>query len=281
MMVHCGKKILYRGIAVGIALALLGAAPALADDAPAVAEDEYRWYLSTSFNYLKGDYGTGEDTEIIYVPFTFGVRLDRFRLSLTVPYLHQTPQNVVLTGGGVAAKKKNQPSPSTTTTVSQTEDGLGDVLLRASYIVLKERPLLPEIEPYLKIKFPTADEDRGLGTGEFDETIGVDFSKTFLDRLAVYLTLAYTFIGSPPGENFDNSFGWSIGAAYAVTQPFSIFAFLDGSTAIAPGQDNPLELRVGAEYRIIKALKLTGSVMKGLSDGSADWGVSAGLALRF
>ena len=167
------------------------------------------------------------------------------------------------------------------TTESRTEDGLGDILLRASFIVLKEQPLLPEIEPYLKIKFPTADEDRGLGTGEFDETIGVDLSKTFLERLAVYLTLAYTFIGSPPGEDFDNSFGWSIGAAYAVTQPFSIYAFLDGSTAIAPGQDNPLELRVGAEYRIIKALKLTGSVMKGLSDGSADWGISAGLALRF
>jgi hypothetical protein len=83
-------------------------------DAPAVAEGEYRWHLSTSFNYLKGDYGTGEDTEVIYVPFTFGVRLDRFRLSLTLPYLRQTSQNVVLTGGGVAAKKKNQPSPSAT-----------------------------------------------------------------------------------------------------------------------------------------------------------------------
>ena len=77
------------------------------------------------------------------------------------------------------------------------------------------------------------------------------------------------------------SFGWSVGAAYAVARPFSVFAFLDGSTAIAPGQDDPLEFRVGAEYRIVKALKLTGAVMKGLSDGSADWGVSAGLALRF
>jgi Putative MetA-pathway of phenol degradation len=272
-------KIGYRGIAVGIALALLGATPACPEDAPTFAEDESRWHLSTSFNYLKGDYGTGKDTEIMYVPFTFGVRLDRFRLSLTVPYLRQTSQNVVLTGGGVAAKKKDtQAAPSTE---SRTEDGLGDILLRASFIVLREQPLLPEIEPYLKIKFPTADEDRGLGTGEFDETIGVDFSKTFLNRLAVYLTLAYTFIGSPPGENFDNSFGWSIGAAFGVAPPFSIFAFLDGSTAIAPGQDNPLELRIGAEYRLIKALKLTGSVMKGLSDGSADWGVSAGLALRF
>jgi hypothetical protein len=272
-LTRLGQKIRDCGIAVGIALALLGATPAF-------AEDEPLWHLSTSFNYLKGDYGTGEDTEIIYVPFTFGVRLDRFRLGLTVPYLYQTSQDVVLTGGGVATKKGKQVAASTTTE-SRTEDGLGDILLRTSFIVLKEQPLLPEIEPYLKIKFPTADEDRGLGTGEFDETIGVDLSKTFLERLAVYLTLAYTFIGSPPGADFDNSFGWSIGAAYAVTQPFSIYAFLDGSTAIAPGQDNPLELRVGAEYRIIKALKLTGSVMKGLSDGAADWGVSAGLSLRF
>ncbi len=261
----------YYGVVIGMALTLLGAVPAF-------AEDEPRWHLSTSFNYLKGDYGTGQDAEIMYVPVTFGVRLDRFRLGLTVPYLRQTSQNVVLTGGGVAVKKGNQAASSTE---SRTEDGLGDILLRASYIVLKEQPLLPEIEPYLKIKFPTADEDRGLGTGEFDETIGVDLSKTFLERLTAYLTLAYTFIGSPPGADFDNSFGWSLGAAYAVARPFSIFAFLDGSTAIAPGQDNPLELRIGAEYRLIRALKLTGSVMKGLSDGSADWGVSAGLALRF
>jgi Putative MetA-pathway of phenol degradation len=268
----------YRGMVIGMALMLLGAVPAFAEDEP--AEPRWGWHLSTSFNYLKGDYGTGEDTEIIYVPFTFGIRLDRFKLGLTVPYLRQSSQNVVLTGGGVA-KKEKQAATAASTTESRTEDGLGDILLRASFIVLKEQPLLPEIEPYLKIKFPTADEDRGLGTGEFDETIGVDLSKTFLDRLGVYVTLAYTFIGSPPGEDFNNSFGWSIGAAYAVARPFSVFAFLDGSTAIAPGQDNPLELRVGAEFRIIKALKLTGSFMKGLSDGSADWGASAGLALRF
>ena len=97
------------------------------------------------------------------MPFTFGIRLDRFKLGLTVPYLRQTSQNVVLTGGGVAAKKGKQAATAASTTESRTEDGLGDILLRASFIVLKEQPLLPEIEPYLKIKFPTADEDRGLG----------------------------------------------------------------------------------------------------------------------
>ncbi len=63
--------------------------------------------------------------------------------------------------------------------------------------------------------------------------------------------------------------------------PLSVFGFLEGSTAIARGQADPVEFRVGAEYKLTKALKLTGSVTRGLTDGAADWGVSAGLALRF
>ncbi|MBI3325398.1 MAG: transporter [Nitrospinae bacterium] len=124
-------------------------------------------------------------------------------------------------------------------------------------------------------------EDKGLGTGEFDETIGVSFSKTFAQHLVAYLDLAYTFIGSPPGVNFDNTFAWSIGAAYLVAQPITLFAFLDGATATSPGRDNPLELRFGAEYKVVKAVRLTGSVTVGLSDGSPDYGLSGGVVFRF
>lgn len=265
----------YRLIVIGVAVALLGAAPAR-------AEDTLRWSLSTSFNYSEGDYGTGANTSLIYVPFTVGVTLDRLGLGLTVPYIRQTSQTVSLTGGGVAVRKDKQARLATARgSVTRTEDGLGDLLVRVSYIALEEQPRLPEIAPYLRIKFPTADEDRGLGTGEFDETIGVDLSKVFLERFTGFVTLSYTFIGSPPGSDLDNSFGWSLGGAYAVEPPLSVFAFLDGATAISPRQDDPLALRVGAEYRLAGALKLTGSVLRGLTDGSADWGVSAGLALRF
>ena len=205
---------------------------------------------------------------------------DRFWLSVTVPFIYQDTQNVVVTGGGVASRKEQkgkfaQPARST------TESGLGDVLLKASVVVVEERDFIPEITPYLKIKFPTADADRGLGTGEYDETLGVDLSKRLIDALFGYLTLAYTFIGDPPGTDFRNSFGWSVGAAYAVIQPLSLFAFLEGSTAIARGQEDPVELRVGAEFRVTKWLKLTGAVSRGLTDGAADWGVSGGLGLRF
>src|SRR5512137_1531051 len=148
---------------------------------PALAEEERPWWtLSTSFNYSIGDYGTGKDTTFIYVPFTLGVTpLERLTVSLTVPYIRQTSQTVVVTGGGVAVRQQQKAKLHTAaqSDVTQTEDGLGDLLLKGSFIVLPEQTVAPEIAPYVKIKFPTADDSRGLGTGEFDETLGVDVSK--------------------------------------------------------------------------------------------------------
>ena len=264
-----------------IQIALLGIVLAVVGVRPALAQDEPRVSFSTSVDYSVGDYGTGKDTTLLYVPFTLGVRpFDRFWLNVTVPYLYQNSQNVVLTGGGVAVKGKSN-GKLTRPATSTTESGLGDVLAKASLVLVEEKDFIPEITPYFKVKFPTADKDRGLGTGEFDETLGVDVSKLLIASLFGYLELAYTFIGEPSGTTLHNSFGWSVGAAYAIVQPFSVFAFLEGATAIAPGQDDPLDIRVGAEYRIIKALKLTGAVTRGLSNGSADWGISGTLTLRF
>src|SRR5438045_7340555 len=148
----------YGCVVIGMVLLLAGVTSALA------ADDDPRLAFSTFVNSSVGDYGTGKDTTIVYVPFTLGVRpIDSLWISLTVPWIHQSSQNVVVTGGGVAARKKEggkfgRPERST------SESGLGDVLLKVSYVLLDERVLLPEVTPYLKIKFPTADSDRGLGT---------------------------------------------------------------------------------------------------------------------
>src|SRR5256712_8480646 len=264
-----------RTALLGIVLTIVGVRPAFAQDEPRVS-------LSTTVDYSVGDYGTGKDTTLLYVPFTLGVRpFDRFWLSVTVPYIYQTGQNVVLTGGGVAVKSKKSNGKLTRPATSTTESGLGDVLAKASFILIPEKEFIPEVTPYFKVKFPTADKDRGLGTGEYDETLGVDVSKRLIASLFGYLELAYTFIGEPAGTTLHITFGWSVGAAYAIVPPFSVFAFLAGATAISPGQEDPLDLRVGAELKLVKALKLTGAVTRGLTKGAADWGVSAGLTLRF
>ncbi|MBI2207610.1 MAG: transporter [Candidatus Rokubacteria bacterium] len=242
---------------------------------PAVfAQERPVWSFSTAIEYSSGDYGTGQDTDVLYIPFTAGVGFDRLGLGVTIPYIRQSSQLVNITGAGVAPRREKRGRRN----VTDDEQGLGDILARGSYLVLRDEGALPEVRPFAKIKFPTADED--LGTGEFDVTFGSDVSKTF-GPLTPYAALSYTFIGEPPGADFDNTFGWTLGAAYAVTTPFSVFAQLEGATAIAAGQDNPLELRVGFDYALTKVVKVSGSIMRGLSDGSADWGIVAGVGLRF
>jgi outer membrane putative beta-barrel porin/alpha-amylase len=269
-----GGDMRYSCVVLAVVLLIAGVTPALGADA------DPRLTFSSSVDYSVGDYGTSRDTRIVYVPFTLGVRpVDRLWISITVPWIYQSSENVVLTGGGVAVRKEDG-GKFARPERSSSQSGLGDLLLRVSYTVLKERNFVPEITPYLQIKFPTAQRDKGLGTGEFDETTGVDVRQRIFDGFFGLGSLAYTFIGDPPGTNFRNSFGWSVGPGYTIG-PLSLFALLEGSTAISSDQKDPLDVRVGAEYRLLPALKFTGSVTRGLSDGSADWGGSAGFAFRF
>ena len=121
----------------------------------------------------------------------------------------------------------------------------------------------------------------GLIKAARDGTQAYAVPKRLVERLFGYVSLSYTFIGDPSGSDLRNSFGWSLGAAYTILVSLTVVAFLDGATAISPGQDDPLAARVGAEFRLTKALKLTGAVARGFTDGAADWDVAAGLALGF
>src|SRR5687768_16498740 len=126
----------YRYVVIGLVTILAAAAPALgADFGP-------RWSFSTSVNYSVGDYGTDDDTTIVYVPFTLGVRpIERLSLSLTVPYIYQSSEDVVVTAGGVAVKKRGS-GTSARTTRSTSESGLGDILVKGSFIALEEREVI-------------------------------------------------------------------------------------------------------------------------------------------
>ncbi len=121
----------YRRIGIaGVVAVVMSAAPALAEDP--------HWSLSTSVNYSVGDYGTGTDTALLYIPFTLGVTpIDRFTLSLTLPFIQQDTQTVVVTSGGVAVRKKQERAlPTARESVSKTESGVGDVLLKGQYVLL-------------------------------------------------------------------------------------------------------------------------------------------------
>src|SRR5260370_23913814 len=112
-----------RRLLIAVLLVLLGTTPGLAQDHPWLS-------LSSSVNYSVGDYGTGKKTTLVYMPFTLGVTpLESFTVSLTVPYVHQTTQKVVITGGGVAPRNETTGQlapPPRSTTPSRRGHALGE-----------------------------------------------------------------------------------------------------------------------------------------------------------
>ena len=61
---------------------------------------------------------------------------------------------------------------------SRTETGLGDIVLSATYNAYYDRASTLGLDFTGKVKLPTADEDKGLGTGETDFAFLVDVYKT-------------------------------------------------------------------------------------------------------
>lgn len=57
--------------------------------------------------------------------------------------------------------------------------GLGDLVLEAGYVLMTESSSIARVRATSFIKLPTADEKKGLGTGEFDLGIGMQVSKWF------------------------------------------------------------------------------------------------------
>jgi hypothetical protein len=266
-------------IAAGLLVALMTVGVAEAEDAhePAGAAGlrALDVSLSTSADYSQGRYGTAHTTQILSVPTALTWHAtDRLDLTLTIPYLWEHGHQIL---AGVGAAR----APTQPTQQARTESGLGDILLEGEYALLEESDWVPEFSPFLEIKFPTADSRRGLGTGEFDETLGVNVEQSLGDRWTTHVTVSYTFVGSPPHNALDNSFAWSVGVSYQVTPSLSLATYLDGATAVSRQEQNPLELRVEARYKLPKMIELTTKVTAGLSQGSADFGVSAGIKVRF
>ena len=150
------------------ALALLARTAAAVEPAPAPVQRPLYWRLKASIGYhfSRGDY-TGTEP----------------RRSSTCRWCSPPTSNAgesrarfpTCTSAARRASSTGPDGPIQTT--NGTSDGLGDVLLRGSYLLPMEaavaggQPLplwLPFVDLVGLVKFPTGSRSKGLGTGEFD-----------------------------------------------------------------------------------------------------------------
>ncbi len=225
------------------------------------AAEPGKFKVSSGFDYSSGDYGSTTDTEIWYVPLT--VKYDTFpwTTKVTVPWLQiKGPGGVV--GGGESVIVVN---PGATTTT--TESGLGDIVASLSYSMDPISEGFPLLDFTGKIKFPTADEDKGLGTGEVDYTLQLDAAKIY-GRWTPIATLGYKIKGDPAGVKLDNTFFASAGAAYKFSSMVSAGATLDYSESSTSTSDDAVELFAYLAYKLSPQWSINAYGVAGFTDGS-------------
>jgi len=229
----------------------------------------------TGVDYTSGKYGTTEETRVLYVPFTFKYEAQRYVLRLTVPYVSvDAPVGGEIIGIGA----DGQPIRAGGTGMRERTSGLGDVVAAAGYTVWNTGAGTL-IDLVGKVKFGTADDAKGLGTGKNDYSLQLDGSSTVLNRFALIYTAGYRVYGDPEGIDFHNAFFGSLGGVYKFSAQTSTGLIYDTRQHILPGTEPQRELTVFVTNKIGKSYKVQSYVLGGFSDASPSWGV--GLMLDY
>ena len=162
-----------------------------------------------------------------------------------------------------------------------TEEGLGDLLLQGRYYVLEEGEMAPLMAVTGLVKFPTADEDKGLGTGELDLGFGLEFSKTFARNWLGLFDVGYTFIGDPSGIDLRDQWYYAVGLGYYLIQDILISGYYEEWRSLVSDESNPRDLFFTMNYRFPSEIEFTAGILFGLSNGTPNYGLSGGVRVRF
>lgn len=238
-------------------------------------QDNMTWKATSAFTFESGDFGTGIGATTAYIPFTIHRYVDRWDLSMVVPYLYQnSPRGIVASAGRAVRIRKSELGRQA------SGGGVGDLLMSGRYELLTDGELPFSLAGLAQMKAPTGDNSAGLSTGKFDVGGGLDAGLR-IRRWAMYETVSYWLIGRPRGTDLNNVVAFSVGLGYGLRPSTELIIFYDGKTPLLDGAPAPRELRLSVDHQFRPTLNLFGDVTRGLSDGSPDIGVTAGMGLRF
>jgi len=226
--------------------------------------------LSIGGQYATGDYGMGgEDIEDIYAPVTLDVEGEKLLFRLTVPYA-----SVDGPEGSVRITDSFVPGEGP----DVSENGLGDVIASlTAKNVFQSSDGSVAIDLTGTLKFGTADEDKGLGTGENDYSAQVDVYK-MLDQATLYVTGGYKVRGEPDDYDLDDTWFAGVGGVVPVGDVSSLGLGVNYRPEVVSDGDPASELTLFAARELSNGWRLYGHALAGLADGSPDWG--AGLRIK-
>ena len=222
--------------------------------------------LDTSIVFARGDYGLASDTDVFIALVTPTYESGNWRVQASLPYVHLS---------GPATVVGNTGAP----TVSRTVSGLGDASLTIT------RKLDPEPHGWstsigTKFKFPTADDAKGLGTGEMDYAIQADVIKTG-GPVIPFATIGYQYLGRNASYPMKSGVFATAGFATVVSTGNTLGLATNWRQRTIRDGKAAFEAMLFAQHALNQRSHIQVFVMRGFTDASPDYTVGLTLGLKF
>lgn len=242
--------------------------------------------LGVGVDYSSGDYGTATKTEILSVPVTAKYTTGDWSFKASVPWMRvEGDPNVVpglgsidnLNPIGRGRGRGGNTGGTPTAPEGGSASGLGDLRLAATYALPMAGAVGVDLTANLKLA--TADEDKGLGTGENDYGVAVDVYRDF-DGTLLFGGAGYTWLGESEFIDVDAVANANVGVSRTVGTG-NAGVMYDWRAAAAASADDRSELTGFYSFATGGTSKMQLYAVKGLSEGSPDWGVGVSFSAGF
>lgn len=227
--------------------------------------------LEFGASYSRGDFGLASDTEVLVAPVSVIYETKTWTIRATLPWVRLEGPAALVADGGAGAGGPVRPDNAATS-------GLGDSSLGFTYKTTRQPGGL-HTDWTARVKFPTGDEDRGLGTGEIDYHLQVDLYQSF-DRVTPFFTAGYRILGDGRYQ-LDDGFFASAGAAFLVAPGTSLGASLNWRQRIVARGDDAWDSTLFAYRKLNENWSGTIYAQKGFTNASADYGMGLSLIYQF
>ena len=287
---------------------------ALAPTMGYAADDQ--WQVGTAPSFSSGKYGTDSRTEVFHTSISARRLFTDGDLTLVFPFtcikgdggvtvVNGSPVRTDLTSTRTSgdttttrAGTSTTRTGTTTTTTRTTSDvtapqdavataapttscGMGDIVIRGRYYIVDESNWWPTIAIRGHVKAPTANADKGLGTGRPDEGVGLEVSRT-VAATTFMVDGGYTLIGKPVGVDFRNHWWYDVGIGQDMAGGVvNLSVFFEEYSAIVSGFINARDVLAALTVKSANGWRLQISGEVGLSDGAPDHGFTFGASRRF
>lgn len=187
------------------------------------------------------------------------------------------PRVEVGAGFGGQSEERTEVLAETGREETQNESGIGDLNLGAKWQFLESCPFGARQALAASVKFPTADEDKDLGSGETDCDLTWIASRSIGENAGVHLNLGYSWMGGPDDDVLHYGVALDCQIGNAVQWVGEVLA----EKELADGTETVAQYNTGFRWSPVENLTLDVAAGSKISADAPDFTGTVGLTWAF